>query len=482
MKKFKSVVMTIIIVISSFTLSGCEGKEPNEIAYIVALGIDKGENDNFDITIQYANTTQISGGSSEEGGKSGSQIVENITVEAPNIYSAMSLANHVLSKTFSLSHAKLIVFSQEVAKAGLKDIVETFIRSEELRPDVYLAVALDNANKYLESVNPVMDVNPAKYYQMVYDKNTLIGIPDGVAKNFFFSVKTEDYDCLLPVAGVISSGSEGGNSEGGNSEGGNSEGGNSEGGNSEGGNSEGGNSEGGNSEGGNSEGGNSEGGNSEGGNSEGGNSEEGKNKKQQEAPINNKKFEYKMKNYIGGQAAIEQKNKSEAMGSAVFEDDKMVGMLGSIETEMFKLLIGDYKYSYLTLYNEKTPESPVTVKAIKERRPKYRLDKDEKKIYIELFIEGDIYSLPADYNIEDNIENFEKNSKKYIENAGKEFMTQFMEEYDSDIFRLKEKAKGEFLTNEEYEEYKKTVNFREYDINIDVNFQIRRTGLVVREK
>ncbi len=84
----------------------------------MALGIDKGDNDNFDITIQYANTTQISGGSSEEGGKNGSQIVENITVEAPTIYSAVGLANHIVSKTFSLSHAKLIVFSQEIAEGA----------------------------------------------------------------------------------------------------------------------------------------------------------------------------------------------------------------------------------------------------------------------------------------------------------------------------------------------------------------------------
>lgn len=444
MKKFKSIILTIIIVISSFTLTGCVGKEPNEIAYVVALGIDKGEDDNFNITIQYANTNQISGGSSEEGGKNGSQIVDNIAVEAPNLYSAMGLANHILSKTFSLSHAKLIVFSQEVAKEGLNNIVETFIRSEELRPDVYLAVAFDSANKYLTSVNPVMDVNPAKYYQMIYDKNTLIGIPDGVAKNFFFSVKTEEYDCLLPLAGVIS-GSESGGSGGSSSENGSDKG--------------------------------------DSGGSESGSAEDSsKNEKQKDAPINNKKFEYRMKNYIGGQAAIEQENKSEAMGSAVFEDDKMVGILGSIETEMFKLLIGDYNYSYLTLYNEKTPDEPVTIKAIKERRPKYKIDKDEKKIYVELFIEGDIYSLPANYSIEEDIETFEKNSGEYIEDAGKEFMKQFMEKYDSDIFRLKEKAKREFLINQEYEEFKKTVNFKEYDIDIKANFKIRRTGLVVREK
>lgn len=444
----KRIFLIFFIMLLSFSLTGCAGKEPNEIAYVVALGIDSGENDNYDITIQYANTTQISGGSSEEGGKNGSQIVENITVEAPTIYAAIGLANHIVSKTFSLSHAKLIVFSSEVAEKGLNDIVETFIRSEELRPDVNIAVALDGAGKYLQAVDPVMEVNPAKYYQMVFDKNVLIGIPDGAAKNFFFGIKTEDYDCLLPLAGVINGKEESSGGQSQSSESGGSSG-------------------------------QSEGGSEGGGSSEG--DSETKNDKQKEAPLNNDNFEYKMKDYIAGQASIEQKNKSESMGSAIFSKDKMIGTLGSIETEMFKLLLGDYHYSYITLFNEQDPDSPITIRAVQERRTKYKMDCDNKTVDVELFLEGDIYSLPADYNIEADIVNFENNSKKYIENSCKQFMTEFINKYDSDIFRLKEKAKREFMTNKEYNEYKENVDLKEYTINVKVNFKIRRTGLIVRE-
>lgn len=450
MKKFKITIMTIIIVISLFILTGCGGNEPNEIAYIVALGIDKMENNNYKMTIQYANPTQISGGASEEGGKSGSEIVENIAVEAPNIYSAVGLANQIVSKTFSLSHAKIIVFSQEVARSGLKDITETFIRSEELRPDVYLAVAPDSANEYLTSVKPAMEVNPAKYYQLIYDKNNLMGVPEGAAKNFFFGIETEDYDSVLPVAGVIGTQEEQGSSSG---EEGSSQGGDSS----------------------------EEGGSSGGGSSEGGSQQSQENTKQKETPMNERGFEYKMRNYIDGQVAVELKNKSEAIGSAIFEGDKMVGTIGSIDTEIFKILLGDYKYSYLTLYNEKTPEEPVTVKSIQEKKPKYNIDLDNKKIDIELFIEGDVYSLPSDYNIESDIVNFEKNSQKYIEEACRDFMSEILKTYDSDIFRLDEKSKKKFLTNKEYNEFKENSDYSDFDINVKANFKIRRTGLVVRE-
>ena len=197
--------------------------------------------------------------------------------------------------------------------------------------------------------------------------------------------------------------------------------------------------------------------------------------------MNESGFEYKMRDYVAGQSAIELKSKSEAMGSAIFKGDKMVGMMGSIQTEIFKLLECDYKYSYLTLYNEKTPDNPVTVKSTQEKCPKYDIDIDNKKINIELFIESDIYSLPSDYNIESDIENFEKNSEKYIEEACEKFMTESLQKYDCDIFHLNEKCKKKFLTNAEYDEFKNNVDYSDFDVDIKANFKIRRTGLVVRE-
>ena len=44
--------------------------------------------------------------------------------------------------------------------------------------------------------------------------------------------------------------------------------------------------------------------------------------KEKDAEKNTSKYEYDIKNYIGGETAIEKKNKAEAIGAAVFEKDK----------------------------------------------------------------------------------------------------------------------------------------------------------------
>lgn len=66
--------------------------------------------------MQYANPTQISGGTSEEGGKAGSEIVGNIVVEAPNIYSAIGLANQIESKNFSFHMPSLLYFLKRLPR------------------------------------------------------------------------------------------------------------------------------------------------------------------------------------------------------------------------------------------------------------------------------------------------------------------------------------------------------------------------------
>ena len=219
MKLIKAVI-ALSTITAAMLLSGCMGgKEPNDLAYVVALGFDKAEApDNYIMTIQFARPTSISGSGGESGG-SGQGIVENIAVEAPNIYAGINLADHIVSKELSLSHAKLIVFSEDVAKDGISDIMETFARNEEMRPDIFLAVATDSAQEYLFKVKPVVEVNPARYYQLIYEQDYTAGIPKNTAADFYYNQKSGVRDNALPLAGVGQPESEsegsGGGSEGG---------------------------------------------------------------------------------------------------------------------------------------------------------------------------------------------------------------------------------------------------------------------------
>lgn len=424
-------------------LSGCFGNEPNDVAYIVALGFDKSENNsNYEITIQFAKPTQISGGAAEEGGKGGPDIIENVVVEAPNIYAGINTANHIVSKKFSLFHTKLFVFSYELAQEGVEDLLETMSRSEEIRPDVYIAVSLGKANEYLEEVKPVVELNPAKYYQLTFDKNDSDGFPRCTLQDFYFLENIDYCDVAVPLAGTAkSSGNSGGESDKQSSQG------------------------------------------QEGQESESQSEDtDKKNQNQSMASLNESGFEYKIRNYIAGQVAIQEKNKSETMGMAVFSGKKMVGVLGGIDSVIYNLLKGEYRGSYITFYERESSDVPVTVKMSQYRKPVTKINKDEKKINIKLYLESDFYSLSSDYVLEKDIENFEKTAKEEINTACSEFVKKVRDEFDSDILGLGLKAKGTFLTNKSFEEYDWRKEFKDYEISVDCDFRVRRTGLTIREK
>lgn len=369
MKGFKIIIVALF---SMLTLTGCIGREPNEIAYVVAVGIDKGENDNYDITLQYVSPS--TSGGEESGGKESE--IEHLTFNEPNIYAAIEKAGEANSKTFSLAHTKLIIVSHETSEEGIGDMTENFIRNDDLRPDVYLAVAQGSAKDYLESVNPKSEVNMAKYYLMIFDRNKMLGLSESIIKNFFCSVITADYDSVVPIAHA---------------------------------------------------------------------------------------------------------SQEDSVGSAVFKGGKMVGTLTVRETEIYKLLEKDKTEGYLTLQNNTTLPSPVTIKTVQKKSPKYKIDHENKKIEIDISLEGDINALSPDYKIDTGLENFEKNCEDCVAEECETLIRKVLREYKSDILRLNERSKIKFLNNEDYEYFKRHVDYSEYDVKVNVKYDIRRTGLVVKE-
>lgn len=401
---------------AAFMMSGC-GNEPNDIAYVAALGFDKAQN-GYNITIQYARPDDISGGSSEEGG-SGKKIVENLTVEAPDMYSAINLSNNILSKTLSLSHTKIVVFSAEAAADGIIDTVSTVIRSEEIRPNVFAAIAQDSAADYLNSIKPAIEINPAKYYRLIYKDSYSYGIPKTNLQNFYFDEKLKNKNAVLPLVKQVSSGESGDDSE---------------------------------------------------------SDKPKKNEANAEAKVNESGFEYKMRNYIAGQTTVSGNVSSEAMGMVVFDEGKPAAFMGSVESEIYNLLMGNIKNDYVS-FRSGTGDKAVTVKLNGMKKPAYKVDIENKTIDVRLEIDSDLYSVWDTFDSDRDLEDLEKNIKRDIEDDCERFIINTRDEYGCDPIGFKLRLKKGFLTNAEFDSYNFSEDFKNYSVNVDADFKIRRTGM-----
>lgn len=115
-KNFVSIVIFFILLaifVHAFSESYTSHNISN-LAYVLAIGIDKGEKAKMKISAQFTKTTVFS-----SGGSNSSEDSDNIVLisgEADSIFSGLNLLNSYIGKELNLAHCSVIIFSEEFAK------------------------------------------------------------------------------------------------------------------------------------------------------------------------------------------------------------------------------------------------------------------------------------------------------------------------------------------------------------------------------
>ena len=144
----KAIYFTFILTILLFTLTGCyDSNGIEDFYYIVALGIDKSENNLISLSIQIAKTTN-----SSESSTSQSSDYKIYTVECESIDSGISILNNYLNKKINLSHCSVIVFSEELAKQGVSDFINVLANNSEIKPNANIIISSTSAYDVLDKV------------------------------------------------------------------------------------------------------------------------------------------------------------------------------------------------------------------------------------------------------------------------------------------------------------------------------------------
>ncbi len=213
--KKKSVPMIFCMLFSVLILTGCyDGREVEEGAYLLALGIDKGENAAYQYTIQIANPLKLGenqemlsskmpedkkGEEKPEDSKGEkNQGANHITMEADSFYLAMNQIRSYLGKEPELSHLKLLVLSKEFARQGVLDHAALLYQEKEVRPGVMLCLA-DSAKEYLQQVKPTLEQSTARYYELLFQEETVAYAPVVELQEFVARSVDTGWDAVLPI-------------------------------------------------------------------------------------------------------------------------------------------------------------------------------------------------------------------------------------------------------------------------------------------
>ncbi|MED3804908.1 Ger(x)C family spore germination protein [Lysinibacillus xylanilyticus] len=148
--------MFVFLIILSPILTGCwDKRELNELGIMLALGIDKVE-DEYRVTAQVVVPSEVSTKTStgrspvilyKENGETVYEALQKITKESP--------------REMYTGHLRMLVLGEDLAEEGIAQSIELLSRYRELRSDFYVAIAKDRTAEELLNVRTTIENLPA---------------------------------------------------------------------------------------------------------------------------------------------------------------------------------------------------------------------------------------------------------------------------------------------------------------------------------
>lgn len=183
------IIKIIAIIFIFLLLPGCyDPRELDDLAYVIAIGIDKGDKKALKVTFQIAIPVNIAG----EGSSTGKETSTLLTVDADTVYGAVSEANTEISKEINLSQNKMIVYCEEISKEGLEGYINPFVTNKEIRPRTSIVVCKSKAEDFLKTITPVLEPNPARYLDLMLSSHSYSGLNIGTELvDFYWNVQSK---------------------------------------------------------------------------------------------------------------------------------------------------------------------------------------------------------------------------------------------------------------------------------------------------
>lgn len=154
MQKFrKNTVTIILLLIVMLGITGCwNRRELDTLAFVSGLGIDKArEPGKLQLTAQIIKPGEIKAPEAGGGGKGGSKPYWNISQIGNTVFSTVREITLKSNRKLFFPHNEVIIFSQDIAREGVRKYIDFLIRDPEFRRLSWIVVAKDKASEVLET-------------------------------------------------------------------------------------------------------------------------------------------------------------------------------------------------------------------------------------------------------------------------------------------------------------------------------------------
>lgn len=191
-----TIFLLIIIFIIAFS-SSYSSLNIDNLAYVLAIGIDKSDKNKLQVTFEFASTAASESGSSEKI----TPIINS--VDASSISNAINLINSYIVKGINMSHCKSIIFSEELAYEGISDEIYTLINDTQVRPSANIIISKCKAKDYIKYTIPELENSKYKYYEIMSNSSKYTGYSiDSSIGDFFNSLACKGCEPYAILGGI----------------------------------------------------------------------------------------------------------------------------------------------------------------------------------------------------------------------------------------------------------------------------------------
>jgi spore germination protein KC len=428
------IIIATLITACLVITGGCWGRtEVDDLALVMAIGLDKGENNTVYVTLQIAVPRAVASGGAEGGGPSagggGPDVNLITTMRGRSILGLVDIANTYIDRRLSFLHSKVLIVGEDLARQGLAPYVSELVRFHEIRRTMFLAVAKGTAREFLTGNKPVLEQNPAKNLELLTLAGRKAGlIPSSQINRFLVEMQSLSEEPLVILAGINKE-QQLGQEQG------------------------------------------------EGG--EKARASEGDSTSRPRIPIDTSDI-----HYVAGNSPSIGGNPVELLGAAVFISDKMVGEITGEEVRCVLYLRGTFKQGITVVQDPEADDRFISADLRLARPTEIRITKDgdEFKIKVNVILEGGLVGSQGneDYTNPKILQAVERQLAHEIEKGCEGIIRRAQTEFSSDIFGFGNKARHLAMTWHKWQDLKWKDKFPNADVKVTVRVELRRTGLLFR--
>ena len=424
-------LILLVIFIGAFSSSYTSHNLTN-LAYVLALGIDVGENAKIKLTAQFTKSASFSpnSNSSDE-----SINIILISGEADSIYSCLNLLNSYIGKEINLAHCSAVIFSEDFAKNGISSQIYSLLNSEEFRPTTNLIISTCPAYEYLSNVKPNLEKITTNYYETYEITNKFTGYFANTTVGEFFNTLSGDFCDGTATLGGLTASARKEQEKSSDSE---------------------------------------------------SSSKDSQDSSQYISSEKDKTVITNPENLTAGSSSIQGKRGTENLGIAVFDNDKLCGKLTATESICHLLIENNLNFFVASIDNpcNESEKDKIELNIVPKKNSKFsvNIENDIPNIYLDINVQASILTLEKDIEYEQTstLENFSIATKKYLEKQFDDYFNKISKDFGTDIDSFSYKALSHFTTQKEWKDYNWNEKFKSAQFHTNVNVNVVSSQMITK--